>query len=165
MTFGQKIQEQRKLKGLKQDELAEKLGVSAQAVSKWENDVSMPDIALLPEIANIFGITIDSLFGNEKEPEVQMVPKEKRKNINEMYLRVNIIDGGDKIRVNVPLALIMICLESGIPVESMVSFGDTKVDMSKIDLHKIIALVERGIVGKIVEIEGEDGETITVEVC
>ncbi len=165
MTFGQKIQEQRKLKGLKQDELAEKLGVSAQAVSKWENDVSMPDILLLPEIANIFGITIDSLFEREEKPEVQMVPIEKRKSINEMYLRVNVIDGSDKVKINVPLALIVVCLEAGIPVESMVSFGDTKVDMSKIDLRRIVDLVEQGIIGKIVEIESEDGEYVVVEVC
>lgn len=165
MTLGEKIQEQRKLKGLTQEELAEKLGVTAQAVSKWERDTSMPDVALLPEIANIFGITIDSLFSNEKEPEVQMVPVEKRKKIDEMYLRVNVIDGGDKIKVNVPLALIMVCLEAGIPVESMVSVGGAKVDMSKIDLQKIIDLAERGIIGRIVEIEGEDGENIVVEVC
>ena len=165
MTLGEKIQEQRKIKGFTQDELAEKLGVTAQAVSKWERGTSMPDVTLLPEIANIFGITIDSLFSNEKEPEVQMVPVEKRKKIDEMYLRVNVIDGGDKIRVNVPLALIVVCLEAGIPVESMVSVGDAKVDMSKIDLQKIIDLAERGIIGRIVEIEGEDGENIVVEVC
>lgn len=165
MTLGEKIQEQRKLKGLTQDELAEKLGVTAQAVSKWERGTSMPDVALLPEIANIFGITIDSLFSNEKEPEVQMVPVENRKKIDEMYLRVNIVDGGDKIKVNVPLALIIVCAEAGIPVENMVSIGDAKVDMSKIDLKKIIDLAERGIIGKIVEIEGEGGENIVVEVC
>lgn len=165
MTLGEKIQEQRKLKGLTQDELAEKLGVTAQAVSKWERGTSMPDVALLPEIANIFEITIDSLFGNEKEPEVQMVPVENRKKIDEMYLRVNVVDGGDKIKVNVPLSLLIVCLEAGIPVENMVSVGDAKVDMSKIDLKKIIDLAERGIIGKIVEIEGEDGENIVVEVC
>ncbi len=165
MTLGEKIQEQRKLKGLTQDELAEKLGVTAQAVSKWERGTSMPDVALLPEIANIFGITIDSLFSNEKEPEVQMVPVENRKKIDEMYLRVNVVDGGDKIKVNVPLSLLIVCLEVGIPVENMVSVGDAKVDMSKIDLKKIIDLAERGIIGKIVEIEGEDGENIVVEVC
>ena len=94
-----------------------------------------------------------------------MVPVENRKKIDEMYLRVNIIDGGDKIKVNVPMALLIVCLEAGIPVESMVSVGDTKVDMSKIDLHKIIDLAERGIIGKIVEIEGEDGASVVVEVC
>ena len=50
-TIGKRISEQRKSKGLKQDELAEKLLVSPQAVSKWENDLSCPDISVLPELS------------------------------------------------------------------------------------------------------------------
>ena len=61
-TIGQKIAYYRKLNGLTQGSLAEKLGVSTQAVSKWENSLCCPDIMLLPAIAKIFGITIDELF-------------------------------------------------------------------------------------------------------
>ena len=51
-----------------QEQLAEKLGISPQSVSKWENEISMPDIALLPEIAEVFGVSVDELFGlNESE--------------------------------------------------------------------------------------------------
>ena len=48
----------RKSTGLTQEQLATKLGVSAQSVSKWENEISMPDISLLPDIAEAFGISI-----------------------------------------------------------------------------------------------------------
>ena len=58
-TIGKRISEYRKKKNLKQDELAEMLGVSPQAVSKWENDLSCPDISLLPELSKILGISID----------------------------------------------------------------------------------------------------------
>lgn len=61
-TIGTKIQTLRKNKGITQEQLAEVLTVSAQAVSKWENGVSMPDIHLLPVIARYFGITMDELF-------------------------------------------------------------------------------------------------------
>lgn len=61
--LGLKIAYYRKLHGLTQEELAEKAGVSTQAVSKWEQQISCPDIMLLPELANIFRITIDELFG------------------------------------------------------------------------------------------------------
>lgn len=165
MTLGEKIQELRKQKGMSQNELAEKLNVSPQAVSKWENSVSMPDISLLPELSKIFDVSIDHLFSNEKTPEVQLLPEAQRKNIDEMYLRVNVIDGGDKVKVNVPLALIVATIQAGIPVDSMISFGDSKVDFSKIDFNKIIELVEKGMIGKIIEIEGEGGEYIVVEVC
>ena len=60
---GKKIQSLRKNKGITQEEFAEILSVSAQAVSKWENNLSSPDIDLLPVIARYFGITMDELFG------------------------------------------------------------------------------------------------------
>lgn len=62
-TIGKRIMENRKRLGLTQDQLAEKLGVTAQAVSKWENDQSCPDIAMLPMLADIFGISVDELLG------------------------------------------------------------------------------------------------------
>ena len=73
-TMGKRIMENRKRLGLTQDQLAERLGVTAQAVSKWENDQSCPDIAMLPQLADIFGISTDALLGREKaEPKVTVV--------------------------------------------------------------------------------------------
>ena len=72
-TLGKRIVQNRKRLGLTQDALAEKLGVTAQAVSKWENDQSCPDITTLPRLANIFGTTTDALLGVEppaKESEL-----------------------------------------------------------------------------------------------
>ena len=63
MLIGDKIKLLRKNKNVTQLQLAEALAVSAQSVSKWENYVSAPDIAVLPEIARYFGITMDELFG------------------------------------------------------------------------------------------------------
>ncbi len=67
-TLGKRIVQNRKRKNLTQDQLAEQLGVTAQAVSKWENDQSCPDIATLPKLANIFGITVDELLGTQQSP-------------------------------------------------------------------------------------------------
>ena len=69
MSIGKNIAKYRKAKGFTQEELGAKLGVSNQAVSKWESEVSMPDIMLLPEIANALNITLDDLYGIVKEPE------------------------------------------------------------------------------------------------
>ena len=66
-TLGKRIMRHRKDLGLTQDQLAEKLGVTAQAVSKWENDQSCPDITMLPKLANIFGTTTDQLLGSAPE--------------------------------------------------------------------------------------------------
>ena len=62
MELGKKIRQLRFKAGLTQEQLAEKLGIGAQSVSKWENAVAMPDITTLPLLAEIFGISIDDLF-------------------------------------------------------------------------------------------------------
>ena len=64
--FSKNISLLRKRNNLTQEELGTKLGVSAQAISKWENSVSMPDICLLPMIAEALGVSIDELFGVDK---------------------------------------------------------------------------------------------------
>ncbi len=72
-TLGKRIMCHRKAMHLTQDQLAEKLGVTAQAVSKWENDQSCPDINMLPKLAQLFGTTTDALLGHERVYETEMV--------------------------------------------------------------------------------------------
>ena len=62
MELGKKIRQLRFKAELTQEQLAEKLGISAQSVSKWENAAAMPDITSLPLLAEIFGVSIDDLF-------------------------------------------------------------------------------------------------------
>ena len=69
MSIGKNIAKYRKAKGLTQEELGAKLGVTNQAVSKWESEVSMPDVMLLPEIATALNITLNDLYGIAQEPE------------------------------------------------------------------------------------------------
>lgn len=71
MTIGSKIAQSRKNMGMTQDALAQKLGVTNQAVSKWESDQSCPDIQLLPQLADIFGVTMDELF--DRQPNAEKV--------------------------------------------------------------------------------------------
>lgn len=64
------IQKYRKKCGLTQDELAKELGVTFQAVSKWENAKTAPDILFLPTMADLFGCHIDELFSREIKTEI-----------------------------------------------------------------------------------------------
>ncbi len=68
MTIGNIIASYRKKLGITQEALAQQLDVTNQAVSKWESDLSCPDVTLLPRLADIFDISIDELFG--REPKV-----------------------------------------------------------------------------------------------
>ena len=67
MNLGNKIQELRKQKNVTQEELAAELGITAAAVSKWENNYTMPDILMLCALADYFVVTTDELLGRTKE--------------------------------------------------------------------------------------------------
>ena len=74
MNIGSKIKELRKQRGITQEQLADSIGVSFQAVSKWENNIALPDITLAPVLANYFGVSMDELFDfNLKEIESKTV--------------------------------------------------------------------------------------------
>lgn len=70
MSISENIARFRKEKGWTQAELGDRLGVSNQAISKWESGMTMPDIMLLPALADIFGVYIDELFSREVKAEV-----------------------------------------------------------------------------------------------
>ena len=69
-TLGSKIAALRKQKGMTQQELAEPLGVTDKAVSKWERDLSCPDVGTLPKLAQLLDVTVDELMreGNTGNP-------------------------------------------------------------------------------------------------
>lgn len=160
-SIGNRISKYRKEKGLTQEELAAKLGVSSQAVSKWENDASCPDISLLPQLCRALGITTDELLtGNNNE--VKLVPVEQRKSLDELTLRIRVNSAqGDKVRVNLPMSLVKICLEMGVEITPQMT-GIERI--KSVDLNKIMDLAERGLIGKLVEVESADGDIVEIVV-
>lgn len=77
MKIGSNIRTLRQRKGLTQEQVSTHLGVSYQAVSKWETGANTPDIALLPAIAALFNVTIDSLFSLDTPPvQESLLPQE-----------------------------------------------------------------------------------------
>ena len=71
--FGNRIKSLRLARSMTQEQLAQKLGVSAQAVSKWESGTNMPDILMLPDLSVIFGVTIDDLFAMTDEHRMERI--------------------------------------------------------------------------------------------
>lgn len=160
-TLGNRIAMLRRKKELKQDALAEMLGVSPQAVSKWENDQSCPDISLLPKLSQILGVTVDELLTGKTEEvsAVRVLPPEQRKDIKDMMLRI-IVDSadGDKVRVNLPLALVQVCLEMGMQMPQI----NGNEALKNIDFAQIIQLVQHGAVGTLVEVDSADGDVVRI---
>lgn len=153
MNIGNNISALRKQKGITQEELANVLGVSAQAVSKWENNSSCPDVSLLTKIADYFGITVDALLRSNddeinsvKEPKTDS-PRNFAKNIN-----VNIVQqNGKENNIKIPFMFVKI----GLNIGSM--FG---IDKSIAD--KISELVDTEDISNLIELDTENGEHITI---
>ena len=162
-TLGKRIAALRRQMDLKQDDLAEMLNVTPQAVSKWENDQTCPDISLLPELAKILGVSVDELLSgkNELQPDVRLIPVEQRKDIKDMILRI-VVDSsqGDKVRVNLPMALLQVALDMGMEMPQV--SGNTA--LKSIDLNQVMELVRQGAVGNLVEMDSSDGDTVRIYV-
>ena len=160
MTIGKRIAALRKEKGLTQEELAQHMGVSGQAVSKWENDQTCPDISALPKLARLLGVTVDELLeGKEETPAVWVLPPAERKDLKDMMLRV-IVDSadGDRVRVNLPMALVEVAMEIGMEMPQI----NGQDALKGVDLNKVLRLVREGLVGNLVEVDSADGDKVRV---
>ena len=74
-SFGDNFKAMRKQRDMTQEAVAEALGVSSQAISKWETNVSCPDIQLLPGIADFFGVSVDRLLGHDNSKRDEMIDR------------------------------------------------------------------------------------------
>lgn len=162
-TLGGRIAMLRKKKELTQENLAQKLNVSAQAVSKWENNQTCPDISLLPRLAGSLDVTTDELLSGEpsQKPEVRMARTQEDKNTDDMVLRITVDSSdGDRVRINLPVALIQAAIELGIELPQ-ISGSDA---LKSIDIRHIMELVCRGARGNLIEVDTADGDTVRISV-
>ena len=160
-TLGKRIAELRRGKNITQEEMAERLNVTAQAVSKWENDISCPDIMLLPKIADMLFVSVDDLLSGAPKKNVEVVPKDKRKNPDDLMFRIYVNSAdGDKVKVNLPMPLIKMGIEMGIAMPG-VSGNEA---LKGVDFAQLLTLVDQGLIGKLVEIESADGDIVEIVV-
>ncbi|MBQ8238183.1 MAG: helix-turn-helix transcriptional regulator [Oscillospiraceae bacterium] len=113
-TLGKRIVAHRKRLGLTQDQLAEQLGITAQAVSKWENDQSCPDITILPRLAQIFGTTTDALLGIESVPvrEAEVVTAKTDDEPDGLHIQTGPLElqfgGGQKSGISLAILILLV---------------------------------------------------------
>ena len=157
-SFGQRFARLRKSKGYTQEQIAERVNISYQAVSKWENDISSPDISILGELANILDVTIDELLGRVDPHKVELVEEAQRKELKNMLLKI-IVDSrdGDKVNIKLPMLIIKTFLDSGMPI----SINGNK-SLENVDFKQIFDLVEQGVIGELVNIESKNGDIVKI---
>ena len=160
MTIGKRIALLRKEKGLTQEELASHMGVSPQAVSKWENDQTCPDISALPKLSRLLGVSVDELLeGREELPAVRVLPPAERKDPKDMLLRITVDSAdGDRVRVNLPIALVEVAMEMGMAMPQI----NGNEALKGVDLKKVLEMVRLGCVGNLVEVDSADGDKVRI---
>lgn len=160
-TLGERIAYYRKAANMTQAELAEACSVTAQAVSKWENDLTAPDISLIPKLAELFHVTTDELLGVSKRTVAAVDPA--KVDMSKMLLRMRVLSSdGDKVNINLPLALAELVLGSGQGSVNLFSSDKGGDAMKNIDWKQIIALVKQGAVGKLMEVQSADGDIVEI---
>lgn len=158
-TLGERIASYRKAANMTQAELAEACLVTAQAVSKWENDLTAPDISLIPKLAELFHVTTDELLGVPKRTVAAVDPA--KVDMSKILFRVRVLSKeGDKVNVNLPLALAELLLSDGAMSSKL--FGSKGDALKSIDFAQIVALVRQGAMGKLVEVDSADGDKVEV---
>ena len=159
MELGKRIKNLRAKRGITQEALAGALGVTAQTVSKWENDINMPDITLLLKLAEILGVTTDELLGKENHEVMIVKDPEKKKDLMKMMFRVKVnTTDGDRVNVQLPMALIKVAIDSGLSMPNV----SGKVDLSLFDWKQILDLVEQGVIGEIVKVDTAEGDQVSI---
>ena len=162
-TLGMRIAAARKEHKYTQEEFSQLLGVTSQAVSKWENDISCPDIMLLPKISQLLEISIDELLGNtisQKKAEQAEVPKV---DINKLSLRINITGQGKKpVNISLPMSMVKKFTKLGTGISNIVNIGSPTISNKQIE--QIFELVDEGVTGEVLNITDEHGQNVIIEI-
>ena len=156
-TLGTILSELRKKYNLTQADIGEKLNVSVQAVSKWENDLSLPDYDYLIKLADLFNISTDELLGRQKT----IVKQDKTKDINKLLFKISINSAdGDEININLPLSVIKVLVENN----SNTNIISGNESLKNIDFVSLLSLAEQGVIGEILNVKSADGDIIKIVV-
>ncbi len=158
--LSKRLQRLRKQAGLTQEEVADRFGISPQAISKWETGASAPDISILVELAEMYRVSVDELLGKDRDKTV-VLPPEERKDINLMNVKMHVLSAdGDKVDINMPMSVIIACVKSGVEF----NIGKNGGALKDVNFKDIISLVESGAIGKLVDITSSDGDTVAISV-
>ena len=163
-TLGMRISRFRKAKGYTQEDFSQMLGVTAQAVSKWENDLSCPDIMLLPNIAQLFDISVDELLGGTKEKrEAEKSSEPPTADLSKLNLKIKITAEGKKpVNVSFPLTMVKKFTKLGLGISGIINVSSPSLNNSQID--NIFSLIDDGATGEILNFVDEGGQHIIIEI-
>ena len=157
-TIGKNIAYYRKQQGFTQEELSEKMNVTSQAISKWENDLSYPDLATTMELAAVLHVTVDQLLNGK--PDIPVATDASSEQIARRILRIY-TKSGDKeepfeVTVRIPVEILLAADENGTLQELV---GETAPQITL-----ALGMIRNGVKGTLVECQTDEALVqITVE--
>lgn len=165
LTLGRRIQTLRKEQALTQDALAEQMNVTPQAVSKWENDQSCPDIMTLPKLARCLDVSVDTLLTGEK-PSTPGAPAAPARKPEELIVRLSISEAdGNRFNINLPFTVFKLGARYGMISitwnENEVSAEQKASLLAGLDFGTMVQMVESGVTGKLLDLDDE-GERLVI---
>ena len=105
----------------------------------------------------MFGVTVDELLG--RQPQTIYLPEGPRKPIDSLMLKIKVLStDGDKVNVNLPLALVKVFTQSGMEIPQ-INGNDA---LKNIDFNQILSLCEQGLLGKLVDVQSADGDIVEI---
>lgn len=153
-SFGNRLASIRKEHHMTQNDVAEKLHVSPQAVSKWENDITSPDIPTLITLSEIYHMSLDEMTGKKKEVPAYT---EEKKDIRSLFLKILINSAeGDTVKVNLP----MVAVEAFLQSDSKILSGNAALE--GIDFKQIYELAKQGLIGELISVDSADGDHVRI---
>ena len=154
LTLGRRIQALRREQALTQDALAERMGVTPQAVSKWENDLSCPDILSLPQLARELHTSVDTLLTGESAA----APALPAKKPEELIVRMAVEEPGEaRICINLPFVFFRYAVLYNMLTFNFSADGDeinpaTVQALQNLDYKAIVQMIESGVTGKLLDV-------------
>ena len=149
-TIGQNIAYYRKKLGMTQEQLSAKMDVTPQAVSKWENDLSYPDLECVSRLARNLKTTVDSLINGEKT-----LPNENESKNKKRILTLNVDAKTQKVTFRIPVELILKASETG-NLEKLTGANFPYIEMC-------LELIKSGTNGEILDIQSKQAN-VKIEV-
>ena len=183
-SIGRRIAQRRLAKGMTQERLAREMGVSAQAVSKWENDLNYPDVTLLAPLARLLETTVDELLTGAaasadapadgaadaaaaSEPAAATTPtaadptSRPSTASKNAWVHIQVTGGreGDNVDVSIPLSIVKFAANVALAQPAIAN----NTALEGFDLEAILRAVEEGELGTIVDVTDHDeGERVRI---